>query len=137
MLLDLIEAKAWRVNELVILTFHLAEITKDVIEVLTIDILPLFSNCCHSHVQEIMTSILRKMVDNNLVDFLVRSNSRLKQDYGSKIRERKNSNTKDHSFDVASVLPLVVMLSHQGICILPNGLVVPSYWINSRFDGLG
>jgi hypothetical protein len=32
------------VNELVILTIHLAEVTKDVIEVLAIDILPLFSN---------------------------------------------------------------------------------------------
>jgi hypothetical protein len=43
-LLHLIEAKAWRVNELVILIIHLAEVTKDVIEVLAIDILPLFSN---------------------------------------------------------------------------------------------
>jgi hypothetical protein len=43
-LLDLIEVKVWRVNELIILTIHLAEVTKDVIEVLAIDILPLFSN---------------------------------------------------------------------------------------------
>jgi hypothetical protein len=43
-LLDLIEAKAWRVNELVILTIHLAEVAEDVVEVLTIDIRRLFSN---------------------------------------------------------------------------------------------
>jgi hypothetical protein len=43
-LLDLIEAKAWRVNELVIMTIYLAEVTEDVTEVLTIDILLLFSN---------------------------------------------------------------------------------------------
>jgi hypothetical protein len=42
-LLDLGEAKAQRVNELVILTIHLVEITEDVIEVLAIDILPPFS----------------------------------------------------------------------------------------------
>jgi hypothetical protein len=35
-LLDLIKAKVWRVNELVILTIHLVEVTKDVIEVLAI-----------------------------------------------------------------------------------------------------
>jgi hypothetical protein len=43
-LFDLIETKAWRVNELVILTIHLAEVMEDVIEVLAIDILPPFSN---------------------------------------------------------------------------------------------
>jgi hypothetical protein len=43
-LLDLIEAKAWRVNELVTLTIHLAEVMKDVIEMLAFDILPPFSN---------------------------------------------------------------------------------------------
>jgi hypothetical protein len=43
-LLDLIEDKAWRVNELVILTIQLVEVTKDVIEVLAIEILPSFSN---------------------------------------------------------------------------------------------
>jgi hypothetical protein len=43
-LLDLVEAKAWRVNELVILTIHRAKLTEDVIEVLAIDILPPFSN---------------------------------------------------------------------------------------------
>jgi hypothetical protein len=43
-LLDLIEAKAWRVNEFVILRIHLVEATKDVIEMLAIDILPMFSN---------------------------------------------------------------------------------------------
>jgi hypothetical protein len=41
-LLDLGEAKARRVNELVILTIHLAEVMEDVIEVLAIDILPCF-----------------------------------------------------------------------------------------------
>jgi hypothetical protein len=108
-LLDLIEAKAWRVDELVILTIHLAEITEDVIKVLAIDILPLFSNRRHSHVQEIRTSTLGKMADSNLVDLLVGFNSGLKRDYGSKTKERKNSDTKDHSFDVMSALPLVVI----------------------------
>jgi hypothetical protein len=42
-LLHIIEAKAWRVNELVILTIHLAEVTEDIIEVLAIDILASFS----------------------------------------------------------------------------------------------
>jgi hypothetical protein len=51
-LLHLIEAKAWRVNELVILTIHLAEVTKNIIEVLAIDILPWFLNNT--------TSMLRK-----------------------------------------------------------------------------
>jgi hypothetical protein len=91
-LLDLIEAKAWRVNELVILTIHLAEVMEDVIEVLAIDILPPFSNRRHSHVEEIRTSALRKMADSNL-----------------------NSDTKDRSFDVASALPLVAMLSRRGV----------------------
>jgi hypothetical protein len=54
-LLHLIEAKAWRVNELVTLTIHLTEITEDVVEVLAIDILPPFSNQRHSHVQEVRT----------------------------------------------------------------------------------
>ena len=45
----------------------------------------------------------------NLVDLLVGFNSRLKRDDGSKARERKNNDTKDHSLDVASTLPLVVM----------------------------
>jgi hypothetical protein len=74
-LLDLIEAKAWRVNECVILTIYLAEITKDVIEVLAIDILPPFSNQRHSHVEEIRTSVLGKMADSNSVDLLVGFNS--------------------------------------------------------------
>jgi hypothetical protein len=94
-LLDLIEAKAWRVNELVILTIHLVEVTEDVIEVLVIDIQHPFSNQCHSHVEEIRTSALRKMADSNLVYLLVRFNYGLKRDYGSKTRERKNSDTKD------------------------------------------
>jgi hypothetical protein len=129
-LLDLIEAKAWRVNELVILIIHLAEVTKDVIEVLAIDILPPFSNRRHNHVQEIRTSALGKMADSNSVDLLVGFNFGFKRDYGSKTKERKNSDTKDRSFDVASALPLVVMLSCRGICIPPNGLTVPNCRIN-------
>jgi hypothetical protein len=91
--------------------------------VLAIDILPSFSNGRHSHVQEIRTSALRKMADNNL-------NSGLKRDYGSKTRERKNSDTKDRSFDVTSALSLLVMLSCRGICIPPNGRAIPSCRIN-------
>ena len=111
---------------------------------LAINILPSFFNRCHSHVQEIRTSAFRKMVDSNLVDFLIEFNSRLKRDYGSKTRERKNSDTRDPSFDItsrvvcvpgmttliASALPLVAMLNHWGICIPPNGLTIPSYRIN-------
>ena len=119
-------------NELVTFTICLAEVTKDVIEVLAIDILPSFSNRCLSYVQEIKTSALQKMADSNLVDLLVRFNSRLKQDYGSKTRERKNSDTNDRSFDVVSVLPLVVMCSDRGVCIPLNGLAVPSCRINVR-----
>jgi hypothetical protein len=63
-LLDLIEALSWRMNELVILTIHLAEVTKDVIEVLAIDILPSFSNRRDNHVQEIRTNALGKMADS-------------------------------------------------------------------------
>jgi hypothetical protein len=125
-LLDLGEAKARRVNELVILTIHLAEITEDVIEMLAIDILPLFSKRRHSHVEEIRTCALRNMIDSNSVDLLIGFNSGLKQDYGSKIRKRKNSDTKDRSFDVESTLPLVAMLNHRGVCIPPNGLAIPS-----------
>jgi hypothetical protein len=77
-LLDLIEAKAWRVNELVTLTIHLAEVTEDVIEVLTIDILSPFSNRRHNHAEEIRTCALRKMAYSNSVDLLVGFNSRLK-----------------------------------------------------------
>jgi hypothetical protein len=94
--------------------------------VLVIDILPPFSKRRHSHVEEIRTCALRKMADSNSVDLLVGFNSGIKRDYGSKTRKRKNSDTKDCSFDVASALPLVVMLSRQGVCILPNGLAVPS-----------
>jgi hypothetical protein len=125
-LLDLGEAKARRVNELVILTIHLAEVTEDVIEVLAIDILPPFSKRRHNHVEKIRTCAFRKMVDGNSVDLLVGFNSRLKRDYGSKTRKRKNSDTKDRSFDVASALPLVVMLNRRDVCIPPNGLAVPS-----------
>jgi hypothetical protein len=133
-LLHLIEAKAWRMNELVIFTIHLAKETKDVIEVFAIDILSPFSNRCNSHVLEIRTSTLEKMADSNSVDLLVGFHSGLKQDYGSKTRERKNSDTKDRSFDVASTLPLVAMLSHWGVCIPPNGLAVPSCRINVRIS---
>jgi hypothetical protein len=66
------------------------------------------------------------MADSNSVDLLIGFNSELKQDYGSKTRERKNSDTKNCSFDVASTLPLVAMLSRQGVCIPSNGLAVPS-----------
>ena len=119
-------------NELVILTIHFAKVMKDIIEVLAIDILSLFSNQHNSHVLEIRTSALGKVANSNSVDLLVGFHSRLKQDYGSKSKERKNSDTKDRSFDVASALPLVAMLSRQGICILPNGLAIPSCRINVR-----
>ena len=66
------------------------------------------------------------MANNNLIDLLIELNSGLKQDYGSKIREKKNSDTKDHSFDVPSALPLIAILSYLGFCILPNRLAVPS-----------
>jgi hypothetical protein len=125
-LLDLGEAKARGVNELIILTIHLAEVTEDVIEVLAIDILPPFSNRCHNHVEEIRACALRKMADSNSVDLLIGFNFGLKRDYGSKTRKRKNSDTKDRSFDVASTLPFVAMLSRRGVCIPPNGLAVPS-----------
>jgi hypothetical protein len=130
-LLDLIETKAWRVNELVILTIHLAKVTEDVVEVLTIDIRRPFSNRRHSHVEEIRTSALWKMADSNLVDLLVGFNSGLKRDDGSKTRKRKNSDTKDCSLDVASALPLV-MLSHRGVYIPPNGLTVLGCRMNLR-----
>jgi hypothetical protein len=125
-LLDLGEAKARRMNELVILTIHLAEVTEDVIEVLAIDILPPLSKRCHSHVEEIRTCALRKMADSNSVDLLIGFNSGLKRDYGFKTRKRKNSDTKDRFFDVVSALPLVAMLSYRGVCIPPNGLSIPS-----------
>jgi hypothetical protein len=129
-LLDLIEAKAWRMKELDILTIHLAEVMEDVIEVLAIDILPPFSNRRHNHVEEIRICAPRKMVDSNSVDLLVGFNFGLKRDDSSKTRTRKNSDTKDCSFDFASALPLVAMFNHRGICIPPNGLVVPSCRIN-------
>ena len=97
-LLDLGEAKAQRVNELVILTIHLTKVTEDVIMVLAIDILPPFSKRRHSHVEEIRTCVLRKMANGNSVDFPIEFNSRLKRDYGSKTRKRKNSDTNNHSF---------------------------------------
>ena len=54
-LIDFIEAKAQRMNELDILEIHLIEVMEDVIEVLAIDILPPFSNRRHNHVEEIRT----------------------------------------------------------------------------------
>jgi hypothetical protein len=129
-LLDLIEAKAWRMNELVILTIHLTEVTEDVLEVLSIDILPSFSNRRHNHVEEIRTRALRKMADSNSVVLLVGFNSGLMRDDSSKTRERKNSDTKDSFFDVVSALPLVAMLSRRGVCIPLNGLAIPSCRIN-------
>jgi hypothetical protein len=66
------------VNELIILTIHLAEVTEDVIEVLAIDIWRPFSNRCYNHVEKIRTSTLRKMADSNSVYLLVGFNSGLK-----------------------------------------------------------
>jgi hypothetical protein len=129
-LLDLIEAKAWRVNELVILTIHLAKVTEDLVEVLIIDIRRPFSNRRHSNVEKVRTSALRKMADSNPVDLLVVFNSILKRYYGSKTRERKNSDTKDRSLDVASALSLVGMLSRQGVYIPPNGVTIPGCRMN-------
>jgi hypothetical protein len=117
-------------NELVILTIHLAKVTKTLIEVLAIDILPPFSNCRNSHVEEIRTSVLWKKADSNLVDLFVGFNFGLKQDYSSKARKRKNSDTKDRSFDVTSALPLVAMLNRRGVCIPLNRLTVLSCRIN-------
>jgi hypothetical protein len=131
-LLDLIEAKAWRVNELVILAIHLAEVTENVVEVLTIDIWRPFSNRRHSHIEKIRTCTLRKMADSNSVYLLVGFNSGFKRDYGSKTRERKNSDTKDRPLDIASALPLVAMLSRWGVYIPPNGLAVPGCRMNVR-----
>ena len=110
-LIDLIKAKTWRMNELVILTIYLPKVIKDVIEVLAIDILPPFSNRSNSHIEEFMTSALQKMANSNLVNFLFGLKSRFNQGFGSKTRERKNNDIKDHSFDVASALLLVVMFS--------------------------
>ena len=59
-LLHLIEAKAWRINELVSFTIHLAEVMEDVIKVLSIDIFLPFSNRRHNHVEEIRTCALKK-----------------------------------------------------------------------------
>jgi hypothetical protein len=125
------------VNELVILTIHLAEVTKDVIEVLAIDVLPPFSNRPNSHVLEIKTSALGEMADSNSVDLLVGIHSGLKRDYGSKTRERKNNDIKNRSFDVTRALPLVAMLSRWGVCILPNALAVSSCRINVRIGRAG
>jgi hypothetical protein len=82
--------------------------------VLAIDILPPFSNQHHNYVEEIKTCALRKMAYSNLVDLLVGFNSGLKRDYGSKTKKRKNNDTKDRSFDVASALLFVAMLKPSG-----------------------
>jgi hypothetical protein len=119
------------VNELIILTIQLAKITKDVIEVLAIDILSPFSNRCN-HIEEIKINALWKMANSNSVDRLVGFNSGLKRDYSSKTRNRKNSDTKDRSFDAIRALPLIVIRSRRGVCISPNGLVVPTCRINVR-----
>jgi hypothetical protein len=52
------------------------------------------------------------MADSNSVDLPIGLNFGLKQDYGSKTKKKKNSDTKDRSFDVTRILPLVTMLSH-------------------------
>ena len=57
--------------EFVIVTIHLIEVTKDVIEVLAIDVLPSFSNRSNSHILEIRRNVLREMADSNLVNLLV------------------------------------------------------------------
>jgi hypothetical protein len=72
------------------------------------------------------------MAHSNSVDLPIGLNSRLKRDYGSKTRERKNSDTKGRSFYVTHALPLVVMLSHWGVCISRNRVAVPSCKINVR-----
>jgi hypothetical protein len=77
------------------------------------------------------------MTDNNSIDLLVGFNSKLKRDYGSKTRKRKNrkrknSDPKDHSLDVASALRLVAMLSRRGVYIPPNGHAVPGCRMNVR-----
>jgi hypothetical protein len=72
------------------------------------------------------------MADINSVYLLVRFNSGLKRDYGSKTRERKNSDTKDRFLDVASALPLIAMLSRRGVYIPSNGLAVPGCRMNVR-----
>jgi hypothetical protein len=119
-------------SEFVMLRIHLAKVTKDVIEVLAIHILPLLSNGCNNHALEIKTSALRKVADSNSVDLLVGFHSELKRDYGSKTKERKNSDTKDRSFDVTCALPLVAMLSCWGVCIPPNRLAITGCRINVR-----
>jgi hypothetical protein len=124
------------VNELIILTIHLAKVTEDVIEVLAIDVLPLFSNRRNNHVLEIRTSALGEMADSNSVH-LVGIHSGLKRDYGSKTKERKNNDTKNRSFDVTRTLPLVAMLSRWGVCIPPNALAIPSCRINVRIGRAG
>ena len=70
------------------------------------------------------------MANSNLVDLLVGFNSGLKQDYGSKTKERKNCDTKDRSFDIMCAFPLIAMFTCWSICILPNRLAIPSCRIN-------
>jgi hypothetical protein len=59
------------VNELVTLIIHLAELTKDVIEVLAIDILPSFSNWLKNQVHEIKQVHLEKWLIVIRVDLLL------------------------------------------------------------------
>jgi hypothetical protein len=94
--------------------------------------LPSISNYCNSHVYKIKISVLWKLANSNLVDFLVGLNFRFKQAYGTKTRKGKNNNTKDHPLDVPHVLPLVAMLGHLEVCILPNRFVVPGCGIVIR-----
>jgi hypothetical protein len=131
-LLHFIEAKAWRVIEFVMPKIHHAKVMEDVIEVLAIHISSPLSNGRNNHVLEIRTSALWKVADSNLVDLLVGFHSGLKRDYGSKTRERKNSDTKDRSFDITCALLLVAMLSCWGVCIPPNRLAVTGCRINVR-----
>jgi hypothetical protein len=70
------------------------------------------------------------MADSNLIDLLVGFHIRLKQNYGSKTKKRKNSDTKDHSFDVTRALLLVAMFNRWGICIPLKGLAILSCRIN-------
>ena len=83
---------------------------KDVIELLAIDILHLFSNQCNNHIQEIRTSALWKMADSNFIDCLVGFNFRFKWDYSSRTMNGKNNDTKDRSFDVKRTLPSMPLL---------------------------
>ena len=51
------------------------------------------------------------MIDSDYSRPFVGLNSRPKRDNGSKTKERKNSATKDQSFDVTVALPFIAMLN--------------------------